>query len=359
MKNLVFILCAIFALSSHAQDVKERVLYVVDSVPVIDDPKEEEATLLEEDIESLTIVTNNAEMEKYGYAGYDKLAIIFTKEYAKRPLEIKKIPTLNHMIRTDGKWYLKEATTAYSGPFIDYYYNGKIQGEGFLEEGVVHGIRTIFYANGNKKFVRTYKKGILHGETLDYLKEGQLSQKGSFKDGKKHGLWQDWYSTGELKRQNEFKEGEVLWTDNDKKVNSIFEKAMKMVNEYNYQGAVKGLSKAIELDTTLSDLYFHRGTAYLNAFKFDEAIKDYDKAIALEPLYMESYVNRAFARLRKHEFRDSRTLTKNSEVTILASKDVVTMPAEELSSICTDLNKGISLGDKSAMTLDAKERYCK
>ena len=131
-----------------------------------------------------------------------------------------------------------------------------------------------------------------------------------------------------------------------------------MSREENYQGAVKTLDKAIELNPGYSDAYFHRGTAYFYQFKFDEAIKDYDKAIELEPLYMESLSNRAFARLRKYEFKDSRTLSKNQFVTVLASKDKVEIPKDEKEKICADLKKGYQLGNTKPMIVDAMKNYC-
>ena len=131
-----------------------------------------------------------------------------------------------------------------------------------------------------------------------------------------------------------------------------------MFREGNYQGAIKSYDKAVELNPNYSDAYFHRGTAYLNDFKFDEALKDFDKAIELEPLYVEAISSRAFARLRKYEFRNSRTLSKTSGVTILASKDKVEIPKDELDKICADLKKGIELGDNKAMILDAQKTYC-
>lgn len=108
-----------------------------------------------------------------------------------------------------------------------------------------------------------------------------------------------------------------------------------------------------------SDAYFHRGTAYFYDFKFDEAIKDYDKAIDREPLYMESLSNRAFARLRKYEFKNSRTLSKNQYVTVLASKEKVEIPKDEQEKICADLNKGHQLGDTKPMITSFPEWWNK
>lgn len=348
----------ILTLTTYGQGAQERILYVVDSIAIIEDPDEEDGTLAETDIETLTVVTNKVEIEKHGHKDLDKIIFIITKEFAKRPDYIKKIPTTKQMERKDGKWYSKDSMVPYSGPFIDYYYNGKKQGEGILKEGLLEGIRTVYYQNGNKKYYRTYVNGVTNGETVDYFPEGQVHQKGNFKNGKNDGLWQDSYSGGQLKRQTQFKDGEPIMTEYEKKLQALFKKAMKMFDEYNYSGAAKTLDKAIELNPNFSDAYFHRGTAYFNDFKFDEAIRDYDKAIELEPLYMEALSNRAFARLRKYEFKNSRTLSKNSGVTVKAAKDKVDVPKEELEKICSDLAKGIQLGDNKAMILDAQKTYC-
>jgi antitoxin component YwqK of YwqJK toxin-antitoxin module len=358
MKRLIVCILTIMTLTTYGQGTEERILYVVDSIAIIEDPDEEDGTLAETDIETLTVVTNKLEIAEHGYKDLDKIIFIITKEFVRRADDVKKIPTTKQMERKDGKWYSKGSSTPYSGPFIDYYFNGKKHGEGILKGGVLEGIRTVYYQNGNKKYFRTYSNGVTNGETVDYFSEGQIHQKGNFKNGKNDGLWQDWYSGGQLKRQTQFKDGEPVMTEDEKKLQAIFKKAMKMFDEYNYQGAAKTLDKAIELNPNFSDGYFHRGTAYLSDFKFDEAISDYDKAIELEPLYMEALSNRAFARLRKYEFKNSRTLSKNSGVTVMASKDKVDIPKEELEKICKDLSKGILLGDNKPIILDAQKTYC-
>ncbi len=137
---------------------------------------------------------------------------------------------------------------------------------------------------------------------------------------------------------------------------------MTKSNESNQEGdtkaAIKYCSKAIELDSTYASAYFSRGTLKLNDFQFDEAIADLDKALKFEPYMDVALANRAFARIRKYEFANSRTITKNSEVTVLASKDKVPIPALEQEKICNDLQEAVFLGERSEMITEALTNYC-
>jgi antitoxin component YwqK of YwqJK toxin-antitoxin module len=359
MRKSIICLLTIISIATYGQGTEERVLYVVDSIPIIDDPEEGEGTLTETDIETLTVVTSKADIEKHGYKDLDKIIFVITKEYAKRPEELRKIPTVKLMQRKNGKWCLKDSQKPYTGPFIDYYYNGRKQGEGILKDGLLEGLRTVYYQNGMTSYYRNFVNGIENGESKEYFQNGKIHLEGAFKNGKDEGLWKEWYSTGQLKRETAFKSGEAIPTKEQEKFHKLLLNGIKMFREENYQGAVRTLDKAIELNPNYSDAYFHRGTAYFHDFKFDEAIKDYDKAIELEPLYMESLSNRAFARLRKYEFKNSRTLSKNQYVTVLATKDKVEIPKDEQEQICADLNKGYQLGDTKPMIVDAMKNYCR
>lgn len=360
MKGLIFYILTICTLTAYGQAKDEKILYVVDSIAIIKDPDPDEGTLVENDIETLTVVTNKIDIEKHGYKDITKIIFIITKEFFKRPDDIKRIPTTKQMERKNGKWHLLKSTTPYSGLFIDYFFNGKKQGEGTLKDGILDGRRNIYYQNGNLSYYSQYVNGTETGESKEYFTNGKLHQEGNFKNGKDDGIWKEWYSTGQLKRQTEFTEGQAIGTtkENDK-FHKLLSSGIKISREENYQGAIKTYDKAIELNPNYSDAYFHRGTAYLYSFKFDEAIKDYDKAIELEPLYMEALSNRAFARLRKYEFKGSRTLSNNSSVTVLATKDKVEIPKDEQEKICSDLKKGLELGDNKQMILDTIKTYCK
>jgi tetratricopeptide (TPR) repeat protein len=187
---------------------------------------------------------------------------------------------------------------------------------------------------------------------------GKLKQKGSFIDAKETGLWQVFYSTGKIKRQSTVVNGKQDIPKEELKFYTLLDKGKDLMKEGDYKTAIKRLDDAEKLNQSYSDLYFYRGTAKLDNFDFDNAIIDFDKAIEIEPLYMEAISNRAFARLRKYEFKDSRTLSKTKEVTILAAKDKVPIPKDDQDKICADLNLGYQLGDRKPMIIDAIKNYC-
>ena len=349
-------------LFTYAQEAStklpERVMFVVDNIPVLKTPEDDQATLSNDDIAELTVVTNKAEMEKLGYKDFDKVLLIITKEYKKRPDELKKIPTTKIMEKKEGLWYLKDANKPYNGSFIDYYYNGKKRGEGTLHDGKIDGLRTVYYTNGNKEFFINYKDGIKEGYSEEYFQNGKIKHKGNYKNDLDDGLWQEFYSDGKIKRQATFKDTRPVFADGEEKFYKLISKGIELMKEEDYKAAIKRFDEAIKLNSNYSDLYFYRGTAKLENLGFDESIVDFGKAVELEPLYTEAIANRAFARLRKYQFKNGRTLSQNNLVTILAVKDKVNIPKDEKSKICADLNNAYLLGDRAAMITDAIKEYC-
>jgi antitoxin component YwqK of YwqJK toxin-antitoxin module len=358
MREIVLGLLTIISLTTFGQETEERILYVVDSIAIVEDPKEDECVLSENGIETITVVTNETDINKYGHKNIDKIIFIITKEFAKRPEEIRRVPTFKKMFKNGTKWCLEGTSIPYTGTFIDYYYNGKKYRDGFLKDGLLDGLRTIYYQDGKKKYYGYFFNGTKNGEYGEYFINGQLQQQGIFKEGKEEGLWKEWYSTGVLKKEVEYKNGKPILNKETEKLDKLFTNGLKAKEEGNYKGAVKFYDKAIELSPNFSDLYFHRSRAYLYDLQFDEAIADCDKAIEIEPLYMEAYSNRAFTRIRKYELGGSRVLSRNTEVTVLAGKSKTEIPPTEKDIICTDLRKGFELGDIQPMIKDAIKKYC-
>lgn len=348
------------AINTHAQDTtkNQRILYIIDNVPVINDPDQDDGSISQDDVDELTVVTSKAKIEQLGYHDIDKAILITTKEYKKRSDSLKKIPTTRLMERRDGRWYTKGSDQPYSGLFIDYFYSGKKQGEGILKNGKVDGLRVVYRADGSKSYFRNYTDGVANGDSEEYFPNGKLKQKGSFKDGLDEGLWVDYYSTGAIKRQITFKDTKPQFAKDEKDFYDLNDKGKALMKEEDYKGAIRKFTDAIAIKTDYSDTWFYRGTAKLDNLDFDGAIIDFDKAITLEPLYMEAFSNRAFARIRKYQFKDSRTLSNSNGVTIMAAKDKIDIPKEEKAKICSDLNQGYMLGDRTTMTTDAIKEFC-
>ena len=319
-------------------------------------------------------------MKLLGYEQFDGVTFLFTKEYRKRPESLKQIPSTKQMTRKDGVWLLR--SSLYSGQFIDYYYSGRKQGEGTIINGKVNGSRKIYYQNGRIQVEKFYKGGLENGLDKEYYNDGSLRQKGEFVNGKEEGIWESFYPNGQVKLRSNYTNGEIFDTatkyySTGRVKENVFIKNGKVIldknlskrsqlitrsNESNKEGdakaAIKYCSKVIELDSTFVDAYFSRGTIKLNELQFDEAIDDFDKALKLEPFMEFALANRAFARIRKYQFGNSRTLSGNSAVTVLASRDKVSIPEAEQQQICNDLQKAVFLGDKSKMITEALSNYC-
>lgn len=138
-KLLLFIILTLNCTIGFSQNQGEKVLYIVDSIPVIEEPAEGFGTLSENEIDRIDVVKNREVINSTGHIEFDALIYVFTKEYVNRPDSIKIIPTTKQMIRKNGQWYLKNTTSAYTGKFIDYYLIGKIQGEGVMLNGKLEG----------------------------------------------------------------------------------------------------------------------------------------------------------------------------------------------------------------------------
>jgi antitoxin component YwqK of YwqJK toxin-antitoxin module len=383
MKNKILIL--LLTLSSiirFSQNSNENVLYVVDSIPVIEEPKEGFGTLTENEIDNVVVVKDKKVIESSGYKDLDGIIYVFTKKYVKRPDSIKAIPTTKLMTKKNGTWYLKNSSTSYSGKFIDYYLTGKKQGEGILFNGKLKGKRLLYHLSGNISDEIEYENGISNGLEQRFYEDGALMQKGSFKNGKEIGIWEmyhpngqlkqrtnfvngkmdgesiSYYSTGEIKGKNVYKNGVYQKDKINDKLFKHYNESQELYKQVNYKGGIKKLDKALELDSNWAEGYFARGTMKLNNFQFDEAIKDFDKTLEIEPYFTNAYSNRAFTILRKHELGNGRTLSKSKDIQIIASKETE-IPESELTKICADLKNAVSLGDDNWMVLEALEKHCK
>ena len=107
MKRKILILLLILSYSL-TQGQNEKALFVVDSIPIIEEPKENNS-LSQDEINNVVTITRRQTLDSLGYIGLDKVIYVFTKEYINRPDSIKSIPSTGIMENKNGTWYLRNS----------------------------------------------------------------------------------------------------------------------------------------------------------------------------------------------------------------------------------------------------------
>ena len=80
-KRILIILLTLVSFIGQSQNSNENILYIVDRIPIIEDPDKDDDELTENDIELLTVITNKSEIKKYTDLEVDKVINIITKLY--------------------------------------------------------------------------------------------------------------------------------------------------------------------------------------------------------------------------------------------------------------------------------------
>lgn len=221
MRKTLALLIGILFLQLFSNQVRcqepERVMYVVDSIPVYNEPKGEDGNIENSDISAITVITEKYQIQSRGFSNIDKLILITTKAYENRPDSIRCIPSTLSMENRNGVLCNSKTKEPYTGRVIDYYFDGKKKFEGYLDKGKLEGKAISFYKNGVVSCERNYTNGIHHGEYIERHRNGVISQVGKFENDKEVGMWSDYYSTGILKRSNLCVNGEAKPSGDEKK----------------------------------------------------------------------------------------------------------------------------------------------
>src|SRR4051812_39257123 len=322
MKKLLCVCSFVcFFLGALAQ-APGKILYVIDSIPVMQDP-EDWNQLQPENIALINIVNNKDSMKQLGWEQLDGITYIFTRAYLERPDSLRRIPSLKQMVMQDGSWHFHGER--YTGKYIDYLNNGRIQDEGYLADGKLHGQLTVYYIDGGKKSVTNYVEGVPEGERMEYYKNGALMQSTNFHEGKVvriSGSWHmngqlmsehkpqkqtqydtviTYYSTGKMESQVLVKNKIAVRTKRDQDLayyNTMF---YQSVNSGDLKNANKLLFKSWLLDSTSADSHFKQGYLYTREFRFDDAIEEFNNALTIEPLLRQALAHRALAAIRKYQ----------------------------------------------------------
>lgn len=371
MKQAIIFSLAYFLFYSISlgQSSETKMLYVIDSIPILTDP-EEWNPILEEEIADTRVMRSKDTLRLFGYDKIDGITYIFTKEYRNRPDSLKLIPSLRQMVMKNNVWNLRN--TPYSGKYIDYFNSGKIQDAGTLLNGKLNGELVVYFKNGNKKLVAHYQDGNLEGEWNDYYSNGALLQTRKFSEGKeegggkmyfingqsqtevKNGMLYDttfqFYSTGKIRGMVLSKNHKIILNKKKETINYYTTLFNENLRAGDIKEANKSFFKIWQADSSGIETYFLEGLLHLSESHFERAIADFDNALIKEPMMREALVHRALARIRQNQLLQEKTSSKNSNL-VWTIKGLQLIPKYELDRICIDIQQ--------AEYVDSSESYVK
>jgi len=353
---------------SIGQTSNNKILFIIDSLPLLNDP-EEWNQLLEEDISDIKVVKSKDSLKLLGFEKFEGVTYIFTKEYRKRPDSLKKIPSLKQLKFEDQVWNFHGVP--YTGKYIDYFNNGKKLNEGTLINGMLNGELRIYYQNGNLYKQSFFINGRNTGTETSYYKDGTINLRTKYLDGKgsksqhyyPNGQLEydnladnpdtliSYYSTGKIKKITVLKNGAVAYDPIIEKINYYQNIVYQCSREGDFKNGFKYCNKILKLDSSNENAFFFKGDFLERQNRFDEAIKEYDNAINLEPLLGYALIKRAFARIKKYEHLNNGTSN-------LASREQLPISSSEIEKICTDLKQAIYCGASEKRITEAISKYC-
>lgn len=76
-----------------AQTAEQNLLYIVDSIHILDRPQEQISQLHPEFINNIAVVKDKQMIEQEGYDNVDGILYVFTKAYVERTDSLKQIPS--------------------------------------------------------------------------------------------------------------------------------------------------------------------------------------------------------------------------------------------------------------------------
>lgn len=92
----------------------------------------------------------------------------------------------------------------YTGPFIDYHYNGSPHSCGYLVNGKESGEWFYFYSNGQVKSISMIDNCILNGFHLEYYENGHVLRKGMYVNDVPVGFHISWHENGKKESEGSY-----------------------------------------------------------------------------------------------------------------------------------------------------------
>ncbi len=87
-----------------------------------------------------------------------------------------------------------------------------------------------------------------------------------------------------------------------KQAEAYFNLGTEHLRQGEYDRAISGFNKALEINPRYAEAYLNRGIAYRNKGQHDEAVSDYGKVLQIDPKDARAYCNRGNAHVEKGQY---------------------------------------------------------
>lgn len=91
-----------------------------------------------------------------------------------------------------------------------YYPNGQVSAQLPYTGGRLHGVAQYFAAEGWLQRKVSYRQGLMHGEVSSYYADGSLAELELYRDGVRDGLYQRFHDNGQVAQRSRYLNGKLL-----------------------------------------------------------------------------------------------------------------------------------------------------
>ena len=102
------------------------------------------------------------------------------------------------------KYTRDKETYAKEGLYQQFDEENRLIEEAQYENDTLHGMRVIYFEQGDTQIVEHYQRGRFEGAYRTYYEGGALEQEGQYTDNKMTGFWKRYYPNGQLMEKVQF-----------------------------------------------------------------------------------------------------------------------------------------------------------
>ena len=108
-------------------------------------------------------------------------------------------------------YYRRLSNYAKEGTYLRMSPRGNIVEEANFHNDTIHGIRVLFYEQGDTQAVERYDFGLFDGPFRTYFSSGQIQQEGQYENNEMSGDWKRYYESGQLMEVVRFEKKSGKW----------------------------------------------------------------------------------------------------------------------------------------------------